>query len=203
MCYSSGFSAAVFVQRLYSGESQVDSGTTASSGSGADDRGLEPHLQEERKALPVRSVQNAQKECVASIPEPTAADADPPVFSGDKLPPPVMILSANGIQFTIEVPALQLCAHSAVKITATGVASPLRDVDVDTLDLSVFAVFYTNASVPGTACDVLDSLNCTRLTRQLPLWYNNKLDAIVAVFVPDTSSRHYSFVFQVRFGIPA
>lgn len=116
----------------------------------------------------------------------------------------------DGLCFDVQLTQLSVCDYSRlhVFVTSKEEMAPHLGGQSWILDkLQVELVYFTNVSNPGSACDIMTSIDCQGATRQVVLlpelergdsFAMNTVQAFTGVFMPDTAAQHYAVVLQVQ-----
>ena len=108
---------------------------------------------------------------------------------------PASVASVAGASFTLTHSSFQYCEHSVITIAKQDGAK-FTPEEAHALRLSMH--LFTSANQTGVACT--SSADCKHLMRPLYLRLSADKAQLRGTVVPDSSSAHYVFHFQVMFG---
>lgn len=107
----------------------------------------------------------------------------------------VKLTTRAGVAVVVLVPPLHLCAPAPVTVTAADGGSLVSEGGDEPV-ISVFVHFFTSNSTAGAACDAL-RVNCTLVSRPVPLTRGAQGNTLIGYFTPDSSSFHYAVGVEV------
>jgi hypothetical protein len=106
---------------------------------------------------------------------------------------------AVGKNWTLNVGALIECEPTRILLSHPSVFLMPPERDPDALSVQVLLHYFTSSSRDGKPCE--SATNCDRITRRIPLSFDQESQQVAGVFYPDASSNLYYVELLVSWSV--